>query len=91
VDALAAFRLTRLVAEDVILDEPRDALAARIGEAHPRLSEALYCPWCVGVWLSLGVVVLRRAVPRAWPLLARALALSAVAGLLADLGKDKAS
>lgn len=79
VDALATYRLTRLIVEDRIAERPRAALRAR----SPFLDELLACSWCTSVWAAVGVVVARQVAPRAWEPLARVLALSAVAGLVA--------
>lgn len=110
-DALAAYRLTRLATTDTILDGPRDALVrgayARAGRADdgpsmpdvpgawsgwamdddraPKLATLVTCRWCAGAWIGLAVVAARRLFPRAWPPLAKALAFSAGAALLASL------
>ena len=60
---LSVARLTRLVNADTVLDPVRVAVARRAGD--PDRSEAerrrwnvvayfMSCPWCVGLWLSLG-------------------------------------
>lgn len=117
-DALAAYRLTRLVTADTILAEPRNAIArwayhraamAKPAEPlpelaytelagpqpwadlamddpdAPKLATLVTCRWCAGVWVAFGVVAARRLFPRAWQPVARALALSAGAALLARL------
>lgn len=109
-DALAAYRLTRLATADVLLATPRAAVVRRsyVGgppftvptevvaaggwvpyaqddEGAPKLAVLVTCRWCAGMWVSLGVVVARRLFPRAWPPLAKALAFSAGAALLAGL------
>lgn len=114
-DALATFRLTKLVVDDQLTAELRDAViesayetagrAAQMRELHPealtypsgwaeavvpndpnapKLAFLVTCPWCAGMWVALGVVAARRLVPRAWAPLARALAFSAVAGLMSE-------
>lgn len=75
VDALACYRLTRLVTTDEITR----GLRRRAIEHLP-----ITCDWCVGVWVAFGVVAVRRIVPRVWAPVATALALSAVTGLLAE-------
>lgn len=120
VDALAAFRLTRLATADSITQDAREAVlswAMRNNddppsfhdatwppdldadrpmqhwvEAHrehhepiPKLADLVTCRWCASVWVSLGVVAARRLAPRLWGPLARALAMSALAALLARL------
>lgn len=95
VDALAAYRLTRLVTADTILDAPRDAIATwsesgpDSSEAwRPKIGELVECRWCAGVWISLGVVAARRLAPAAWEPVARVLAFSTVAALLARAEDD---
>lgn len=102
VDALAAYRLTRLVTTDDLTDEPRSAVIRwayrRAGDhrftdpvefvhgdaAAPKLATLVTCPWCAGMWVALGVAVARRVAPRSWRVLAEALAMSAVTGLIAS-------
>lgn len=55
-------------------------------EGHP-LGILVGCSWCSSVWLAFGVVTLRRVAPRFWSPVAKALAFSAVAGLLSR-GED---
>lgn len=123
VDALATYRLTRLVTEDTLTLELRErAIAWAYGATvvggtsdrtvnllnmierddlvpldapdywqqvmehdsdPPKVATLVTCPWCTGMWVAFGVVAARRFVPRAWSPLAKALALSAVAGLIA--------
>lgn len=108
-DSLAAYRLTKLVVDDQLTAEWRDAI---IGAAYtavgrgtegpsevtpgawvdfvvedddpPKLAFLVTCPWCAGMWVSLGVVVLDAVAPRPWRHLRRALAMSAAAGLIAE-------
>lgn len=111
VDALAAYRLTRLVTKDVILDGPREAIvrwaycqdrwnpaavppgvsfaefAAHDGNA-PKLATLITCRWCAGFYVSVGVVIARRWIPGVWDPIARALALSAGAALIARIETD---
>lgn len=87
-DGLAAYRLTRLVVEDRILDGPRDALLERLdagGPAAAKLAEGLRCYWCTGMHAATVVVCLRALNPRWWPLLRRALAVASVVGTVSDL------
>lgn len=49
----------------------------------PKLAAFIVCPWCVGLWISFGVVVARRYASLLWRPLARALALSSAAALIA--------
>lgn len=84
VDALAAARLTRLWTQDSfppVVATQRRAYAV-LHERHGVVwAEGLTsCPWCVGVWAAGGVVLARRAAPRAWAPLADLLAAAWVAG-----------
>lgn len=117
-DALATYRLTKLVVDDQLTAEPRDAVvqaayAAAGRREHmlagyegggdpngypgfwaeevvpndmdpPKLAILVTCPWCAGMWISLGVVAARRIAPRLWAPLAKALSFSTVSGFLAE-------
>jgi hypothetical protein len=93
VNALAAYRLTRLVTRDSLPPLPAvrqhvldklDEIQNRRGVTadHP-LTELVHCPWCVGFWISVGVVGAATLAPRAWRPLATALAFSAVVANIA--------
>lgn len=90
VDALAAFRLTRLVTTDTILDGPRgrvlDALDDR-GPRAARVADGLTCSWCVGVWAAGAVLMLRQVSPKVGGALVDLLAVAAGAGLVAEWGQ----
>lgn len=51
---LGVARAMMFVMNDVILDRPRDWVKAR----HVKIEELLECPWCTGLWLSLGACAL---------------------------------
>ncbi len=85
VDALASYRVTRLLVSDGIVDRQRHAIVDRLRRrGHRKLVELSECPWCIGFWVACGVVAARRAVPRTWAPVAEAFAFSAVSGLLAS-------
>ena len=85
IDALASYRVTRLLAGDGIIERQRDAFVDRLRRGgHRKLVELSECPWCIGFWVACGVVAARRTVPRAWSPVAEAFAFSAVSGLLAS-------
>lgn len=116
-DALATYRLTKLVVDDTLTAEARDAvvrtayeaagrraatevehpevLTSRLPDAWatcvvpndpdpPKLATLATCPWCASVYIGFGVVALRHFVPGFWRPIARALAFSAVAGLVSQ-------
>ena len=89
IDALAAYRATRLLISDGIFDRPRTTTREMLERrGHQRLLELADCPWCLGMWVAGAVVVLRHAAPRAWSPLAKTLALSATSGLLASFVRE---
>jgi hypothetical protein len=89
IDALAAYRTTRLLISDGIFERPRARTRGMLERrGHRKLLELADCPWCLGMWVAGAVVVLRRAAPDAWGPLAKALALSATSGLLASFVRE---
>lgn len=97
-DALACYRLTRLVVDDTF--PPIQAMRDRIVDRHTTeltqpngivvtrpgpLAELVQCPWCASVWLGALVVALRWNLPEWWTPVALVLALSAVAGIVSLL------
>lgn len=85
IDALAAYRLWKLAAEDLIAEPARGRLYAELDRRDWLMPRALIeCPWCLGFWLCCAAVAARKLAPRAWEPLARALAASALAGGLAE-------
>jgi hypothetical protein len=84
IDALAVHRLTHLIQEDEVwpVKEIRDFYVLSTGQS--RWSDLASCPWCAGMWLAALVALLRWRFPRAWPVAAKVLAGSTVAGLLAE-------
>lgn len=85
VDALATYRLARLVTTDTLPPAKafRAAIIRRYGP-ESAVAELVHCPWCVGVWAAAGVVTARRIAPRMWDPVATGLALAAAAGWLAS-------
>ena len=49
----------------------------------PKLARLITCRWCAGVWIAGAVVAARTIAPRGWDPVAKGLALSAGAALLA--------
>lgn len=81
-DALACFRLTRLITTDKLTDPWRQ----RIWDRHPvdhGLGFALSCDWCTSIYVAVGILTARRFAPSTWKLAADGLAMSAITGLLA--------
>lgn len=91
-DALAVYRLARLVSVDAITAPWRELVRAQafstegiqISSAWAWTFELVSCVWCMSVWFAAGVVALTKLVPGVWQYGAMGLALSAVAGYLAE-------
>jgi len=85
VDALATYRITRLVTTDDLFAKPRDELVdALVRTGHPKLAELVECPYCVSVWAALGVVFVAPRLPW-WKPLRFALALAGLVAVLHDV------
>lgn len=90
VDALAVFRLTRLVLQDDITAPLREKVrhAAMRSVDSPgvaaKLNTLISCPWCVSPYCAAMVFCARRLMPRAWAPVAEVLAASAITGLVAE-------
>lgn len=87
-DALAAWRLTRLVTEDTITDPVREKVFEKFGNPDQSnttsLSYLVTCPHCTGMWVAGGVVLARLIAPRAWRHVSHALAVAAVVSIYAE-------
>lgn len=96
--ALAAFRVWKLIADDEILDRPRDWIIERIdlGRGQTKWQDFIICPWCAGFWISGLMLAIYLATLGSWPDSVGAgvadvgvwFALSAAVGLLARLLPD---
>lgn len=99
VDALATYRLTRLVTTDTITQPLRDRVFAETGRIrgkHARPSAVaekveylITCPWCVSVYAGGAVALLRVSSNKAASALLYAGALAGAVSLLHDLAGDR--
>ena len=82
-DALAAYRLVRLLQRDQLppLPDLRSRLTRAAGDRA--WGELLHCAWCAGFHVAALVVAARHTAPRVWGPLAAVLATSTAVGLLA--------
>jgi hypothetical protein len=82
-------RTAALPADATVEEDPRVAQdVVEDLEEPPRLATLVTCRWCAGVWIAAGVSVARLVAPAVWDPVARGLALSAGAVLLARLEDD---
>lgn len=61
VRVMAAWRITRLIVDDEITRELRDAVEEHFGE-DSKWTYLVNCPYCVSVWAGLAVMVLPRPI-----------------------------
>ena len=57
IEALAAYRITRLVATDYIFF----AFRRKVSSFKPFLGYLVSCSWCLGLWVACAVVALSHA------------------------------
>lgn len=83
-DAVACFRLTRLITTDRVTRKLRAKVEDRYGTRG--LGYLIGCDWCSSAYVAAGVVLARRYAPKVWGPVAEGLAFSAITGLLAERG-----
>lgn len=86
VDALATYRLTKLVIDDYITNDLRQKAFQELAKLPSPLARKaeylLTCPWCVGIWAASFLIGLRLIAPSLAEYLNSLLAASAVTGIL---------
>lgn len=82
VNALAVWRITRLITEDEITRRPRDWI---VMNAPDKIAYLVTCKHCSSIYAGGAAVFLRTVAPRVWKPLAELLALSAVTSLTASV------
>lgn len=83
VDALAVYRLTKLVIDDQITEPLRE----KVWKRYPPSTNIGYlvtCPWCVSIYVGGAVVAARLVAPRQWDRVAQGLAFSSITGLISS-------
>ncbi len=85
VDALAVYRLTRIIVDDEIVEDQRQQAIAWL-DRHDmeKVSYLIGCYWCSGFWVSIICALIRSRLPRLWRAVRWPLAASAVTGILAE-------
>ena len=88
-DALASYRLTKLVKDDFITEPLREGVERHAGPPDKsKLSYLVRCPWCLSIYFGLGLTAARRWAPTSASMVSRALALSALTGLASQQFDD---
>lgn len=83
-DILATYRLTKLIIDDKLMEDVREAVFEKFPPESTKVGYLFTCPWCVSMWVGLGVVAARKVAPEAWDGVATALAASSVSGLIEE-------
>jgi hypothetical protein len=82
VDALASYRLVKLVRDDRIFEPVRETVLDRQGPPErSKLSYLMACPWCLSFYVGAALTASRGRWPDATEAVARTLALSALTGI----------
>lgn len=84
-DALAVYRLTKLIMDDRITLEFRDWVWNRF-PPQTKIGFLLTCPWCVSIWAAAAVIGMRKAFPECGDILSKILATSALTGIAYQRG-----
>lgn len=80
--ALAAYRLTRLLTTDVILEDLRE----KVWKKYPPSTKVGYlftCNWCMSIWAATFIVALASLLPAVAYVVSLILSISALVGLVA--------
>lgn len=80
---LAAYRVTRLILFDHVLDRLRSWVWRHRPPENGGIGYMLTCAWCTGFWVSSLFVIAYIIVPEATTVAAFLLSVSAIVGLLA--------
>lgn len=81
IDFAAVYRLTKLVLDDVILDDIRDKIWEKYPPETTKIGYLTTCPWCVSIWMAAVVLALRKLSPETADYVSGVLAASAATGI----------
>lgn len=84
---LATYRLTKLIIDDELLAELRQAAYSRLEKMDDstlknKLIYLLGCPWCISIWAAASLLILHKTSPSLYNFYAATLGLSAASGLI---------
>lgn len=80
---LAAYRVTRLITTDTILEPVREKIWKRF-PPNTKLGYLITCNWCTGFWVSVMFVLAYILVPEATFVVSLVLSMSALVGIIAS-------
>ena len=82
---LAAYRLTRLVTTDVILNPIREKIWKKYPPSKHNLGYVITCDWCTSIWVSSLVVIMYTIASSLTLTVCCVFAISALVGLMTAL------
>lgn len=85
IDAVAVFRLTKLMTDDYITEDIRNYIFDHTSK-DSKLRYFITCGWCTSMWAAIGLVALRRIHEPTANIISTSLALSAITGVSYDKG-----
>lgn len=83
IDALAVYRLTRMINQDYIFEDLRN----KIFEHFPRDTKIGYlftCDWCMSIWCAAFLFTIKKLRPEEYKILAGILATSGITGIISE-------
>ena len=83
-DIVAVYRLTKLVTDDKLTEDIREAIFSKFPPNSSKLGYLLSCGWCTSIWAGLIVFGLRRVSQSTADYLSATLAASALVGIAYD-------
>ena len=80
---LAAYRLTRLITTDLVLEKFREWVWTKKPQ-HSGVGYLITCNWCTGFWVSLAVILCYLILPSATFVVSLVLSTSALVGIISS-------
>lgn len=84
IEALAVYRVVKLIREDKIMEKPREWFWRRYPPETTMPGYLSSCAWCLSIYAGAAVSAGRIVAPKVTRAITRALALSAIAGIITE-------
>lgn len=84
IDALAVFRLTKMINQDYIFHEVREKILEHFPPKTSKIGYLFTCDWCMSIWCATFLLTIKQLRPEEYKVLANILATSGVTGLLSE-------
>lgn len=86
IDFIAVYRLTKLVIDDEIMEEVREAIWEKFPAESTKIGYLITCPWCTSIWMGAAIFAMRKLHPESTDYITKVLASSAVTGVAFNHG-----